>query len=523
MTKTTITLLVLALVVLASCKKAMEPLNTNSTTETNLPVTEGVHENPADFSQISLLDIGEQGAAEISAYCDKTKKLFVVNNAAGNNRIDVIDFSDPYSPQPLTSINVAAYGGLVNSVDVHDGLLAAAIESVPKTENGKLVVFKTTDYAVVNSSTVGALPDMVTYSPDGKFILTANEGEPNADYSIDPLGTVSIISVKDNYAVTTLNFSSFAPMEAALKARGLRKFGPNASFVQDMEPEYITVSADSRTAWVTLQENNAIARIDLRNKNITEIFPLGFKNYNLAENAIDPSDRPLGTLSFNPWPVYGVYMPDAIAVLEKNKGTSSTPYLFTANEGDAREYSTFTEEVRAGSSSVTLDPVIFPNAAVLKQNENLGRLNITNTLGKNPATNRYEKLYSFGARSFSVWNGNTGGLVFDSKNELEQKAVTAGFYDDDRSDSKGVEPEGIAIGEVNKRMLAFVGMERADAVAIYDVTDPLQPQFLQVLATGDAPEGVLFIHAKDSPVKRSLLIISSENDGVIRVYMPAAQ
>jgi len=523
MTKTNITLLAAAMLSLASCKKALEPAFQDNANGIDELVTDRVQENPAAFSQISLLDIGETGAAEISTYCEKTKKLFVVNNSSGNNRIDVIDFSDPHTPVFLTSINIATYGGLVNSVAVHDGLLAAAIESVPKTDNGKLVVLKTTDYAVVNISTVGALPDMVTYSPDGKFILTANEGEPNTDYSIDPLGTVSIISVKDNYAVTTLNFSSFAPMEAALKARGLRKFGPNASFAQDMEPEYITVSTDSRTAWVTLQENNAIAKIDIRNKTITEIFPLGFKNYNLAQSAIDPSDRPLGTLSFNPWPVYGVYMPDAIAVLENNKGTSSTPYLFTANEGDAREYSSFAEEVRIGSSSVTLDPVIFPNATVLKQNENLGRLNITNTLGKNPATNRYEKLYSFGARSFSVWNGNTGNQVFDSKNELEQKAVTAGFYDDDRSDSKGVEPEGIAIGEVNKRMLAFVGMERADAVAIYDVTDPVNPVFLQMLATGDAPEGVLFIHSKDSPVKRSLLVISSENDGVIRVYMPAEQ
>lgn len=84
-----------------------------------------------------------------------------------------------------------------------------------------------------------------------------------------------------------------------------------------------------------------------------------------------------------------------------------------------------------------------------------------------------------------------------------------------------MEPEGITLGKVNKRNLAFVGMERADAVAIYDVTNPLQPVFLQILATGDAPEGVLFISAKDSPIRRSLLVVSSENDGVIKVYMPA--
>lgn len=450
------TLLLGVLVLLASCKKTLEPVAGETTiAERSAMTTERVHENPAAFSQVSLLDIGETGAAEITAFCEITKRLFVVNNSSGNNRIDVVDFANPLTPQFVTSINVAVYGGLVNSVDASDGLLAAAIEANPKTDAGKVVIFKTSDYSAIKVIPVGSLPDMVKYSPDGKFILTANEGEPNTDYSIDPLGTVSIISVKDDYAVTTLDFSSFASMEAALKAKGLRKFGPGASFAQDMEPEYIAVSADSRTAWVTLQENNGIARVDLRNKLISAIFPLGFKNYNLAANAIDPSDRPLGTLSFNPWPVYGVYMPDAIAVLENNKGTSSTPFLFTANEGDAREYSTFAEEVRVGAGSVVLDPVVFPNAATLKLQQNLGRLNITRTLGDIDNDNDFDALYSFGARSFSVWNGNTGERVFDSKNELEQKAVLANFYDDDRSDSKGVEPEGIAIGEVNKRMLAF--------------------------------------------------------------------
>ncbi|WP_276503177.1 choice-of-anchor I family protein [Terrimonas pollutisoli] len=519
MTTKTYLLLAATSLLMASCRKTFEPVATDELpTEKLLSRFSHVKENIGSFSLAGSIDIGDLGAAEISAFDPETNKLFVVNNSAGNNRIDVIDFADPTQPQFLRSISVAPYGGLVNSVAVKDGLLAAAIEAIPKTNAGKLVVFNTADESEEKVITVGALPDMVTFSPDGKYILTANEGEPNTDYSIDPLGTVSIIDLKNSYAAITLDFSSFAGMEEELKSKGLRKFGPGASFAQDMEPEYITIAADSRTAWVTLQENNAIAKIDLRGKGITNIFPLGFKNYNLPENAIDPSDRPLGAVSFNPWPVYGIYMPDAIAVLEDNKGI---PYLFTANEGDAREYSTFAEETRVSSSSVVLNPVLFPNAASLKLPENLGRLNITSTLGKNFTTNNYDALYSFGARSFSVWNGNTGDILFDSKNELDKKAGLAGFYDDDRSDSKGTEPEGIAIGEVNKTQLAFVGMERADAVAIYDVSNPLQPQFLQILETGDAPEGVLFISAKDSPNKRSILVVSSENDGKVKVYMPA--
>lgn len=531
-----LTLLGTTALLLAGCSKLIEIETKDIKDETNQAYASSLkHENPESFALLGTTDIGGLGAAEISTFDKKTNKLFVVNNTEGNNRIDVLDFSDPSHPVPLTSISVSRYGGLVNSVAAYDGHVAAAIEAIPRTNAGKVVVFSTIDYSEIKVVPVGALPDDIKYSPDGKLIVTANEGEPSADYVTDPLGTVSIISVKDNYAVYTLDFSAFASEEVYLKSKGLRKFGPGASFAQDMEPEFITISSDSRTAWVTLQENNSIAKVDLRNKVIEEIFPLGFKNYNAAGNSIDPSDRPLGTMSFNNWPAYGMYQPDGIAVLDHPihdddqgefaaadgiKNGHRTPLLFTANEGDAREYTAFAEEVRVGSGSVILNPALFPNAATLKLNENLGRLNITNTMGKSGNSNEYNALYSFGARSFSIWDGNTGEQVYDSKNSLEQKVVAAGLYDDDRSDSKGVEPEGIALGQVGKKMLAFVGLERVDAVAIYDVSNPLQPVFLQLLPTGDAPEGVLFIPAKDSPTKRSLLVVSSENDGVIKVYMP---
>jgi len=458
---------------------------------------DAIKEDPSNFVLIGSIKIGATGADNSTV-----------------NKIDVVDFSNPTAPVLTGSINVQPYGGSVNSVAVNDGKLSAAIEAVNKQEDGKVVVFDTKTYAELAVINVGALPDMITYSPDGRFILTANEGEPNSAYTVDPLGTVSIISVKNNYAVPTLNFSSFGSHETLLKSKGLRKFGPNASFGQDIEPEYVTISDDSRTAWATLQENNAIAKIDLASKVITNIFPLGFKDYNQAGNAIDPSDRPLGTVAFNSWPVFGMYQPDGIAVLmDKN-----IPYLFTANEGDAREYSGFAEEARVGS--LALDAAAFPNAVTLKNTTELGRLNVTKILGDFDTDSDYDALYSFGARSFSVWNGLTGALLYDSKNELEKKAEAINAYDDERSDNKGVEPEGIALGMVNKMQLAFIGMERADAIAVYNVSNPLEPRFLQILKTGDAPEGVLFISEKDSPSKRSLLVVSSENDGVVNVYSP---
>ena len=471
-----------------------------------------VNEDAATFAEVGSIDIGETGAAEISAYDPQTKRLFVVNNSAVN-KIDVLDFADPSNIKVISSILVAPYGGFVNSVSVSNGKLAAAIESTDKQAPGKIVVFNTTDYKEIKSITVGALPDMVIFSPDGKFILSANEGEPNASYSNDPVGSISIISVDENYAVTTLDFTGYEGQLSALKAKGFRVFGPNASLAKDVEPEYITVSSDSKTAWVTLQENNAIAKISIASKNITNVFPLGFKSYNVDGNEIDPSDKD-NTIAFGKWPVKGMYQPDAIAVYE----AGGVPYLFTANEGDAREYDTFVETLRIGKAK--LDATVFPNATTLKTDPVLGRLNITSTLGDTDGDGDYDELYSFGARSFSVWNGNDGSLIFDSKKELDTQCATAGLYDDTRSDDKGVEPEGIATGMVGNKKVVFVGMERSDAVAVYDITNPKAPVFLQLLKTGDAPEGVMFIPAKDSPTKKSLLVVSSENDGVIKVFQP---
>ena len=404
---------------------------------------------------------------------------------------------------------MSAYGRVAHSVAVSDGKLAVSVEATVKTDAGKVVIFNTADNSFVKQITVGAYPDMVTYTPDGKYILTADEGEPNVAYTIDPVGSVSIISVENNYSVTTLDFSSFTVQKSALEIKGLRIFGPNASFAQDMEPEYITISDDSKTAWVTLQENNGIAKVNIAAKAITQIFPLGFKDYNTDENAIDPSDQD-GTIALNKWKVRGMFQPDGIGVYDYQ----GSPYLFTANEGDTRDYTGFSEVARVGV--LALDPIAFPDAT-LKQNAKLGRLNVTKYLGLS-SKGTYDVLYSFGARSFSVWNGNTGAMVYDSKNELEKISIDAKVYDDLRSDDKGVEPEVITMGKVGKTPLAFVGMERSNAVAVYDITNPASPKYLKLLAGVVGPEGVAFVPAAQSPSGKSLVIVSSEVNGIIKVY-----
>ncbi len=491
-------LLPICVLLFLSCKKT-----TSDTTPT-------LTEDASTFKEIASLTIGGAGAAEISTFDPVTKRLFTVNNST-TNQIDVIDFANPASPQKIAIINLSTYGGAVNSLDVHDGKLAAALEASIKQDVGKVVVFNTTTYAEVKVITVGALPDMVTYSPDGNFILTANEAEPSSDYTADPAGTVSIIMVNQDYAVTTIDFSAFLSQLNTLMSNGLRIFSPTNNFINDIEPEYITVAEDSKTAWITLQENNAIAVLDLTTKTFTKIFTLGFKDYNSPNNKIDVSDLD-NTKTLGNWQLKGMYQPDAIAVLNNN----GVPYLFTANEGDAREYTAFSEVKRV--KTLNLDATAFPNATTLKLDAQMGRLNVTNKLGDTDNDGDMDILYSFGARSFSVWNGITGSMVYDSKNELDAKAIAENVYDDARSDDKGAEPEGITIGKVGNKTIAFIGLERADAVALYDVTIPTNPVFIKMLKCGDAPEGVLFIPANKSPTNESLLVVSSENDGVIKVY-----
>lgn len=505
----------MAICAVVSCTKSFDKEANFSarSSEDNAMVTE----DPSSFTEIGSIDLGEETAGEISAYDANTKKLFSVDNV-DYPKIDVVDLSNPSAPKFVTSIDVSSYGGAINSVVAKNGYLAAAIQADDKVSAGKAVIFNTTDYTVIKEVTVGSQPDMITVSANGKFILTANEGEPNSYNqagSIDPVGSVSIITVPD-FAVTTIDFSSFAGKADKLKAKGFRIFGPNASFAQDIEPEYITISEDSKTAWVTLQENNGIGKVDLVSKTITDIFPLGFKNFNQPQNAIDPNDEN-GVYTPGTWPVRGIYMPDAIRVLTNQ----NVPYLFTANEGDARDYDGFSEEVRVGDDEYILDPTAFANPENLKRDNRLGRLTVTNTLGDVDNDGDFDKIYTFGARSFSVWNGLDGKLVYDCGNELEQKTAAAGLYDDGRSDNKGVEPEGIELGKVDNTQLLFVGMERADAVAIYKLkSNETAPVYSQILQTGDAPEGLLFVHKDDSPTNRSLLIVSSEGDGVIKIFAP---
>lgn len=510
---------------------------------------------PADTSPkaLKLNKIGEfkggaVGAAEITAYDVASRRLFVVNGA--NGTVDVLDLRNPAAPVKLGNIDVTGLGVAVNSVAVHDGLVALAIESRPKTAAGFVAFYDAATLRPLSQVQVGAQPDMLTFTPDGLKVLTANEGEPNsygqAD-SVDPEGSISIVTVNrgGTPTVATADFRAFNGQLETLRAQGVRIYGPGASVAQDLEPEYIALSENGATAYVTLQENNAIAVVDVATAKVQRIQALGWKDHSLAGMGLDPSDEDAGNntnsgtpaVKIGQWPVRGLYLPDAIA----SYSVAGQTYLITANEGDARaDWPGFNEETRVRAHcDKGLDPTVFgASAAEFLFDSNLGRLRITSAPnggqnGKN-AQGQCNALHAFGARSFSIWNGNLQ-RVYDSGDELERRtqALSQGLFNasndnntlDARSPSKGPEPEGVVVGRFGSKHFAFVGLERIGGVAVYDVTDPARPVFVDYQNTragagGDlGPEGLLLIPASHSPNGKALLVVGNELSGTTAVLL----
>ena len=501
---------------------------------------------PAFDRSVSLEVLGtyesgifDEGAAEIVAYDAPTRRAFVVN--ANDQTVDVLDISDPSQPALFGSIDVTQAApdlGPANSVDVAKGILAVAIENDDKQANGIVAFYDTSSLALLGTVAAGALPDMVTFTKDGKTALVANEGEPNDEYTVDPEGSVTIIDLSDgvsNATARTADFRRFNSKKDKLIAAGVRIFGPNATVAQDLEPEYIALNASEKLAYVVMQEANAIAVVNVRRARVVRILPLGTKDHSLPGNELDASNRD-DAINITNWPVQGLYLPDAIASFN----LFGKSYFLTANEGDSRDYDGFSEEERV--EDVTLDPNAFPNAAELQDEANLGRLKITNTLGDADGDGRFEELYSYGGRSFSIFDAR-GNLVFDSGSDFEY--ITAAFDADNfnstndendsfdnRSDDKGPEPEGVTVGWIWGRAYAFVGFERVGGIAVYDVTNPHAPRFETYVnnrdfsvadptdpAVGDlGPEGLRFVPWYLSPNYRPLLIVGNEVSGTTTIY-----
>lgn len=491
------------------------------------------------LQHIHSYQVGAPGtnSSEISAYDSSNQRLFTANSVA--NKLEILDLSNPYNISPIASIPLNTYGK-INSVIAHNGIVALAIENNNPQDSG-FVVFMDENGNYLNQVTVGAMPDMLTFNHDYTKILTANEGEPNASYTIDPEGSVSIIDISGGIAsltqanVTTVGFTSYNANITSLRNAGIRIYGPGATVAQDFEPEYITIDPTNTKAYITLQENNALAVLDIPTATITHIYPLGYKDHSLAGNALDISDQG-GNIHIANWPIKGMYMPDAIASYE----IGGQLYLVTANEGDARDYAGFSEEVRVNNAGYVLDTTVFGDMTkILKHNINAGRLTVTNATGDANNNGRFEEIHVFGTRSFSIWNASTGTLVYDSGDDFEQitladptygtifNADHSGVAIKNRSDNKGPEPEGVALATINDTVYAFVSLERIGGIMVYNITNPTNPQFVQYInnrsttnaSIGDrGAEGIIFIPYTQSPIDTGLVIISNEVSSTISVY-----
>lgn len=515
----------------------------------------------ADISVLGSYGAGafDESAAEIVAFHAGSKRILTVNALSG--KIDVLDAADP---SRLTKVGEVSGGEntTINSVAVrHDGLAVATVEPENKTDAGELIFFDAgadEPGAVLGRVGVGALPDMVTITPEGDYALVANEGEPAEDYSVDPEGSVSVVKLPASVKAATqadVRTADFRAFEGTLADKGVHIYGQvgaSTTEAQNLEPEYIAVAGGK--AYVTLQENNAVAVVDIASATVEDVWPLGYTDR--REVPMDISDKD-GKINIRTAPVKGILQPDSIAAYE----VDGTTYLVTANEGDARDWEAYSEEERIKKlGGKKLAPICEGYAGMtaseieeFQADENAGRLKITTAFGLNEEKNCYEDLYTYGGRSFSIFTAD-GTRVFDSGSEFEEltaKLLPEYFNTnhtenefESRSDDKGPEPEGVALGEINGRTYAFIGFERLGGVMVYDITDPAKPAYTAYINNRDfsinmeeladegddavkaglekvgdlGAEGLAFVPAKDSPNGENLLIVGNEVSGTTTVF-----
>jgi YVTN family beta-propeller protein len=511
---------------------------------------------------------GEDGlVAEISASVAIANRLYTISSGGGN-RVSLSDWSDPNNPKLVQQLDlngffttsVASFGNLIAIATTPENYDDPTNLETPESQirfytlnpAGKL-----TEAGVVNT---GFLTDGMRFSADGRQLYIANEGQPNADYSVDPVGSVSIIRISGfggnrRFSEAEVTFPDLDASGVELLGSGIRfngKTGVTTSFAQDAEPEY--VSAAGGYLFVTLQENNTVARINLATNQVEAYIGLGWVDYSKVSVDLTDQDQANGTApfdGFNPLSgqnVAGLRMADGIAAWKQGRNV----YFATANEGDAREYTGFLDERRDGSLSNGTYATVPGRLKLIVNNASDSTLrnqalvfsnNLTDTDPTNDFTfesgSRTGTPVSFGSRSLSLFDGITGQLLWDSwmtdfiggtayNTSLQNIAQFAGVYDDGRSDDKGVEPESVVALEYNRRRYVVGALERTTAgdktidnvdpvtqgglLVVYDVTDVSNVDFVTYQQVSRSPEGLEVINSSQSPTGRVLLGVSAEFD-----------
>ncbi len=498
-------------------------------------------------SYVSGYSNKDGGVAEIVSYDSANNKAWVVNGATG--KLDILDLSDITCAvsdeiraetldirSMVNSVSGDFVYGDMTSVSVNSelGIAAVALQHAEFDKNGCIALLDT-DGELICLIDAGCQPDMVTFTPDGTKILSANEGEPRegiGDGFTDPCGSVTVISVNKNNitksTAVTVGFEKFDAEANELTESGVM-IAKGTVPSTDFEPEYI--AATDSFAYVTLQEANAVAVLDLSTNEFDGVYSLGYKDLGLEKNAVDLiSDEKYEAKTYSE--AVGAYMPDGISVYTCASGT----YILTANEGDAREWGDYVNEIKV---TLTSD-----DAAKAKK---------VRAVDPELVDGMPEgKTVLFGGRSYSVYRVESNGLVqiFDSGNDFEAKTVEyiPEFFNcsnddneyDSRSQKKGPEPESVTVGTVDGRTYAFVALERIGGIMVYDITDPENISYCNYINTRDfsedpgedvnltgdiAPEGLCFVSAENSPSGTPLLMGAFEVSGTVAAYsvgkMPA--
>ena len=517
--------------------------------------------DPIDYraaaATIRLSVIGRYGGGEFAdsvvegppAYDPVRKRLYWGRES--KNRIDVIDIANPAAPVEAFTIDLGFLGRGLKGVAYNGEIVAVAISGASKTSDGFVALFSRDGRPEDVTIEVGVQPTTVAFTPDQRTIVVPNRGEATDDYDSDPEGSVTLIDTCNFGAcsdpkVETASFRPFDGLRDDLLSRGVRIYGPGASVSQDLEPESIAFSADSRRAWVTLARNNAIAEVDLVDGTVIWVQGLGFKDHNLPGNGLDASDVD-GRINIRRWPIRGFYQPDGLAATD----IAGVSYLITANEGDPRDFGPGHYNESALFAQLPLDPIAFPDPD-LKLDRKLGRLQVSAVDGHADADGDFDAVYAYGGRSFAVWTTGAA-LVYDSGSAFERiikAAVPVPFFNvgdtnntfDSQSRSRGPEPEPLAVGSVEGRPYAFIGLERIGGVMVYDLSTPSLPSLQQYinnrnfavdpaacigvanpppacLDVGDlSVEGVLFIPAEQSPILVPLLVVTHETSDSLTIY-----
>lgn len=507
----------------------------------------------AHFSdQIKLRKIGsyqvgvtnaDGGVAEIVRFNKDNGSFYLVNGAIQPPTVDIVKLTPEGATEKVKSIDVAALVdsdtfqvGDLTSVDINtkEKYVAVAVQEEASEKAGKVLIL---DYEgeLITSYSVGVQPDMVKISSDGSSILTADEGEPREGNAYDPQGSVTIIDYKTGEAKTVL-FDDPSVIDDNVHIRGevnidgiIINEGSKEKAITDLEPEYIALSPDNKLAYVSLQENNAIATVDIAAGKVLSVKGLGAKDWSKPGNEIDLIAD--GQIKLENVPVKSLYMPDGIATYTVDGQT----YLFTANEGDATDWTGMKNELKVSDikKKFSLSQEL---GTWLNATKDYDKVRVMSDMGMQDGT--FNELYLYGARSFSIWNTGTMEQVYDSGSDFEQ--ITAErqpeYFNvsndnedmDDRSPKKGPEPEYVTVGKAGNKAFAFTGLERTGGVMTYDVTNPEQPFFVNytntrefgqedMLATDTGPEGLEYISALDSPTGRPLLLVANEVGGTVAI------